>query len=628
MCQRLLLLGACLALSAGQAATTNVGSWTPIFKGIDLASGQWTSGSSAQQVLCLRVDLTDPDVVLYTTPHCTNSCALEVLAEYTSYFLEEHGLQVAVNGGNYASSSGPNDVPLGTADDVYGLVISKGMVVSPADTASYCADVLFTTNNQAIFIPTNYPGTNTAGIYTAVPGNRPLLIRGANVNASTPTDLDPRTAYGLSQDHRYLYLMTIDGRQTGWSDGADFHDTGEWLKRFGAYEGANLDGGGSTTMIMANCVGGAVRLNRSSFVAAYGRERNIANNFGVYAKPLTSPLLNLNVEPTASTALITWQTAVGATTRVQYGLTTNYESATTLDARLVKNHVVTLTGLTPGSNYYFRALSAGTGLQATQACQFSTVVSVVTTQLFGITNVWRYTSNILNGLNWQATNYNDSGWSQGPGLLYVENRNEVAPKNTALPPAYGQTIAPTYYFRTHFNFSGSTSGASLTLSNFVDDGAVFYLNGVEVYRLRVAAGTVTYTTAASAQTPGVVPISGDAITNAPDLFTLSGNTLTNLLQGDNVMAVEVKQYGSLSSGQADIVFGTALFKSTPVVARPTLNVWAEGGVGTLFWNSDAYTLQQGVLLGTNAIWTNAPGTATRSPYCVTNPATMFYRLKN
>ena len=82
--------------------------------------------------------------------------------------------------------------------------------------------------------------------------------------------------------------MTIDGRQPGWSDGADFHDTGEWLLRFGAADGINVDGGGSTTMVMADCQGGAVRLNRSSFVATYGRERNNGHNFGVYAKPLPS----------------------------------------------------------------------------------------------------------------------------------------------------------------------------------------------------------------------------------------------------------------------------------------------------------------------------------------------------
>jgi exopolysaccharide biosynthesis protein len=58
----------------------------------------------------------------------------------------------------------------------------------------------------------------------------------------------PRTAVGVSANGRYVYLITIDGRQPGFSDGATLFETAEWLRRFGAYQGLNLDGGGSTTM--------------------------------------------------------------------------------------------------------------------------------------------------------------------------------------------------------------------------------------------------------------------------------------------------------------------------------------------------------------------------------------------
>ena len=344
---------------------------------------------------------------------------------------------------------------------------------------------------------------------------------------------------------------------------------------------------------------------------------------------MPADLKNLDVEPGTTTALITWQTDAAATTRVDYGATTNYGS-TTLNSRLVKSHIATLSGLMQGSNYYFRAISATGALQYNQACQFSTLASLTTTQVFGITNVWRYATNNLNGINWQARTYNDtnSNWiGQGRGLLYVENSGSVQPKNTALPPAYGQTIAPTYYFRTHFNFTGSASGASLILSNYVDDGAVFYLNGTEVYRLRMAAAptAITYTTAATGQ-PGVPPTQGDATTNAPDVFTLSGNALTNLVQGDNVLAVEVHQVGSLASG--DIVFGSALILNRPLITSPRLYLQTEAGVTALYWNSDAFTLQQSSDLSSPANWSNTPGPVTQSPFTVTNPVTTFFRLKN
>ncbi len=228
------LLPVCLALlcQPAFAAVVTVGSWSPTFKGIDLASGQQqaqTFNEIDQQVLCLRVDLTDPDIVLFTTPHC-DGCGLETLAENTSHFLEQYGLQVAVNGAFYNSGGGTSDPALGTPDLVRGLAMSLGTIVSSADNAAYAATLLFSSNNAPFYVPANTPpGTNTSGMFTAISGDHPLLRGGVNLTNATPNDLDPRTALGISADRRYLYLLTIDGRQPGWSEGADFYSTGEWL---------------------------------------------------------------------------------------------------------------------------------------------------------------------------------------------------------------------------------------------------------------------------------------------------------------------------------------------------------------------------------------------------------------
>jgi|YelNatPaOPRAMG01_1025707.scaffolds.fasta_scaffold08698_7 hypothetical protein len=627
-----------LACGCAQAATVTVGPWTPLFKGVELASG-WQQaqlpGEIEQRALCLRVDLMDPDIELFTTPKCTNCGSYETLAENTSHFLEQYGLQVAINGAFYASSSGPGDVPLGTPEDVYGLAISRGVMVSPNQTTPanpqgyILAVLMFTTNNQAIFVPTNNPPASIQGIYTAIAGNKALLINGTNQMVPTPNDLDPRTALGVSADRRYLYLLTIDGRQPGWSSGADYYDTGEWLKRFGASDGINVDGGGSTTMVMADCLGKSIRLNRSSFVAAYGRERIVGHNFGVYAKPLPGPIKHLTVVPGRTTALITWLTDVPATGQVEYGLTTNYGSITPLDSRLLRRHVASLSGLSRGSNYYFRVRSTAAGQEWTAACQFTTLSGLVATELFGLTKSWRYTTNNLDGVNWKAPGYDDAGWlGEGPGLLCVENSASVRPKNTALPPPYGQTISRTYYFRTHFTVTGTVAGASLTFSNYIDDGAVFYLNGVEVYRVRMPAAPnpITYSTAATGVPCAGTAQAGDALPTCPDVFTLSGSVLTNLVQGDNLLAVEVHNYGTLSSG--DIVFGCALLLHRPVITAPRLDLWLEDGHGTLFWNEEGFTLQQSPDPAAPDSWSDVPGPVTRSPYTLTNPGTMFYRLRN
>lgn len=628
MKKRLLFLSFVLVCYALPAAIVTVGPWSPIYQGIDLASGSQqpqTGSEVTHQVLCLRVDLTAPGIALFTTPHCPN-CGLETLAEPPSLFLAEHGLQVAVNGGFYTSGAGQSDSPLGTPEDVYGLAISQGVVVSLGDDPANAAAFLFTSNNAAFYVPTNNPPTNTTGIFTAISGNRPLLLRGVNVQAATPNDLDPRTALGLSQDRRYLFLLTVDGRQTGWSDGADFHDTGEWLRRFGAYDGINADGGGSTTMVRADCVGGAVRLNRSSYVAAYGRERNTGHNFGVYAQPLPSALNNLTVEPSSTTAILTWGTDVPATTQVEYGATTNYGSATPLETRLVRNHVATLAGLTPGTTYFFKAISTVGGQSLTQACQLATISALTSQLLFDITNSWTFTTNNLDSVNWKARAYNDANWlGQGPGLLFIETSSAVAPRNTPLPP-YNKPYPTAYYFRTHFPFTGSLVGVSLTLSNYVDDGAVFHLNGTEIFRVRMASAptVISYTSQANALPCAGNAQSGDAAAVCPDVFTISGNLLTNLVVGDNVLAVQVHQYGSSST---DIVFGSALYLRTPAPIVPQLNSWLEDNVATLFWNGEGFTLQQATDLSGTGNWANAPGPVTQSPFYTTNLATKFFRLK-
>lgn len=608
------------------AATVIVNPWTPIFKGIDVASGQQIAtvgGEPNLQLMCYRVDLLDPEVVLFTTPKCTNCAPYETLAENTSYFLEKYGVQVAINGAFYSDSVGPTDQAIGTPVSVSGLAISKGSIVSPADDNTRAATLLFSSNNVPTLIPNNNPSISTEGVYTAISGDKVLLTNGIVAQTPLPSDRDPRTAIGYSEDKRYLYLMTLDGRQTGWSEGADWATTGQWLKNFGAYEGINVDGGGSTTSVMADCRGKAVRLNSSWFVFAYQRERNIGHNFGVHAAPLPSELKNLTTIPGQTTANITWETDFDATTQVEYGATTSYGSVTTLDSRPKRRHVATLTGLARGSNYLFRAISTTPGGSYTQSCQFATTAETVVTELFGLTKSWKYTTNNLDATPaWKTLAYNDSAWlGEGPGLLYVlENSAQVSPRNTQMPPTSGTSIPRTYYFRTRFNYSGPTAGVSLLFSNFVDDGAVFYVNSTEVKRLRVptAPTPITYATAANGQPCGVS--GGDATITCSDVFTIGAS---NLLQGENIIAVEVHNLGNGS----DLVFGSALHALSAAVVAPQLNIWTENDLSTLFWNGQGFLLQGSQGLESSNNWLDVPGSP-QSPVSMTNSASTFYRLRN
>jgi len=182
--------------------------------------------------------------------------------------------------------------------------------------------------------------------------------------------------------------------------------------------------------------------------------------------------------------------------------------------------------------------------------------------LVELTNAWRYDATVNNyGTAWKDPDYDDSAWpGPSPALLYNEGDTLPGPKRTLLPLADNGTRIRGYYFRTHFEFPGVPApGLRLVSSNLVDDGAVFWLNGAELGRLRMPTGTITRTTLASSQPPG-----SDA-TNY-EVLTFSS---TNLRSGDNVLAVEVHQQTDSSS---DVVFGMslqAILAFAPVITDAT-----------------------------------------------------------
>jgi hypothetical protein len=623
-----------------------VGAWQPIFQGIDHAGGTNTADPTIprlQVAHCLRVDLTDPSIRLFTTPPAIDYVP-EITETYSlivSNFLKNYGLAVAADANFYNVRPGGSDPTAeGLPSEVFGLQISEGAVVSVPDTGpdsnGRYASLLFTTNNEPLIVFNNRPpGTNTDGIYTAVSGYYPIVSNGINVSAaaaisypdSTIHGPQPRTAYGISEDRRYLFMMTIDGRQPGYSEGANDNETAIWMIQFGGWDAINMDGGGSTAMYKADCDGNPVALNHSSYISVRGRERIIGSHFGVFAKPLPGPLKDLTVTPGDTTAIVTWNTDAPATTQVEYGPTLNYGSTTPLDTRLVTMHIATISGLVPGSTYFFRAASG----EEMSGCQFSTTAAgFARTLLFDITNSWKYSIDNLDGVPWQAVDYAEPNWlGPGPGLLHIEDRASVSPKNTLLPPGFGVSPIPrTFYFRTHFNVEGNLAGAALTFSNYIDDGAVFYLNGREVSRLRMTAAPtmiLNSTFASGSPCTGDPNAAGDANTNCPDVFTLTGDVVTNLVAGDNVMAVEVH---NLTQGSPDIVFGTALILGRPAMSAPRLNIFYSENVATLYWNGEGFRLQQISDFSAGATnWVDVAAQAI-SPVVITNAGTAFYQLRN
>jgi exopolysaccharide biosynthesis protein len=89
----------------------------------------------------------------------------------------------------------------------------------------------------------------------------------------------------VTADGQTLYLLVIDGRQPDYSLGATTGEVGQWLASLGAAEGLNLDGGGTTTLVIAEKTGFKL-INRPIHAGKPGTERVSASHLGLYAPPL------------------------------------------------------------------------------------------------------------------------------------------------------------------------------------------------------------------------------------------------------------------------------------------------------------------------------------------------------
>ncbi len=245
--------------------------WKPIFRGVEWCEGA-TTKPRPLQMRAVRVDLREPTVDFLVTPS-NDDVPKDVGARTTSEFLTEFGCQVALNGSVFDVFAKKQGDPM----DIEGLSLSRGDLYSPPNKW----DALLISTNRRAWIALS--PVETRGAYNGLSGFFALLIHGKN--NGTMTNRHPRSAVGVSRNGRYLILMTVDGRQPGYSEGTTTAETAEWMRKLGAYNALNLDGGGSTALVIEGTNGAPVLLNRPCGPPV-GRERRVGNHLGIFAQRL------------------------------------------------------------------------------------------------------------------------------------------------------------------------------------------------------------------------------------------------------------------------------------------------------------------------------------------------------
>jgi hypothetical protein len=205
-------------------------------------------------------------------------------ARTTSQFLDEFGLQIAVNGDGFSPwwSRSPADYYPHAGDPVtpLGFAASKGKVYSAEmETNTGVEPTLYISRRNALTF-NNQPNN----VYSAISGGRMLVLKGEAVPDLNSEALEPQTAIGINRNGRYLYIVVVDGRQPLYSNGITFAKLAELLIKQGAYVAMSLDGGGSSTIVIEGKDGEPVILNSPIDNYIPGRERPVGNHLGIYIK--------------------------------------------------------------------------------------------------------------------------------------------------------------------------------------------------------------------------------------------------------------------------------------------------------------------------------------------------------
>ncbi len=170
------------------------------------------------------------------------------------------------------------------------------------------------------------------------------------------------------------------------------------------------------------------------------------------------------------------------------------------------------------------------------------------TEILPLDATWRYNrSNLDLGATWAETAHPVGGdWLSGQALLGFESTPAVLPDTLRTP--FLTSNAPTYYFETDFVLTAEQLAtlAELQLEYVIDDGAAFYINGVEIptARFNLPDGS----TFSTGTTGGV----GNAVLSAPIRIPIAG---LNLHAGVNRLSIEVHQQVPASN---DMVCGARL----------------------------------------------------------------------
>jgi hypothetical protein len=209
------------------------------------------------------------------------------------------------------------------------------------------------------------------------------------------------------------------------------------------------------------------------------------------------------------------------------------------------------TGLAPTSPYTYQVVAIDTSGNASTPGSIA-ASTTLNPNLVNFGASWNHRfDGVDQGTAWIAPAFNDAAWASGPGELGIGDGDE----DTVIGPTTTPTPI-TAYFRHTFEVNEIESIQALALNVVRDDGFVAYLNGVEIGRNNMPAGTISYSTR---PTSGIADRTDET---TPVVLPVPVNALQ---LGDNVLAVEMHQANNTSNDLSFDLRLRATYGIAPIV---------------------------------------------------------------
>jgi hypothetical protein len=233
----------------------------------------------------VQIDLAAPGLSFLVTPG-DPSGGHEVRAQTVSEFLSKYHLQLAINGDFFwpwwyytLFDYYPHD---NDPTDVNGFAASRGAIYSEEKPDDPRPTLYVSQDNRASI------DRPIGAVYNAISG-LPLIVENGSISDQIKPDeyyagVHPRSAVGLDRAKRVLLLFVVDGRQPNYSEGVTLPELAQIAIEYGADEAFNLDGGGSSTLVVEDQQGHAQVLNSPIHANVPGMERPVGNQLGVWVK--------------------------------------------------------------------------------------------------------------------------------------------------------------------------------------------------------------------------------------------------------------------------------------------------------------------------------------------------------